>query len=185
MKGIAFPDRLTGVVATGTEATGLSQRQPVMQRITISIDDELDETLDAIIADRAYSSRSEAMRDMLRDAIERWRQENSQSTYCVANLSYVFDRRIRSLPQRLADIQHAHHDLVAASTLVRLDHDHSLESVMLKGPTAQVKAFADRVRAERGVRFGSINILDVETGDDHEHADAHDHHGHAHLSPRG
>ncbi|MFC3442899.1 nickel-responsive transcriptional regulator NikR [Sphingobium rhizovicinum] len=155
-----------------------------MQRITISIDDQLAEMLDQMVADRGYHSRSEAMRDMARDAIERWRQDNSLSDHCVANLSYVVDRRVRSLPQRLADLQHAHHDLVAASTLVRLDHDHSLESVMLKGPTAQVRAFADQVRAERGVRFGTVNLLDVEPGDNHAQADAHDHHGHAHLSPR-
>ncbi|KPH66114.1 nickel-responsive transcriptional regulator NikR [Novosphingobium aerophilum] len=155
-----------------------------MQRVTISIDDQLVETLDQLIAERGYQSRSEAMRDLVRGAIESWRQENSRSEHCVANLSYVFDRRTRSLPQRLADLQHEHHDLVAASTLVRLDHDHGLESVMLKGPTRQVKAFADRVRAERGVRFGTINMLDVEAGDGHDHAGAHDHHGHAHMSPR-
>ncbi len=156
-----------------------------MQRITISIDDHLAEALDRMIGERAYQSRSEAMRDMLRDAIERWRQENSQSAHCVANLSYVFDRRVRSLPQRLADLQHAHHDLVAATMLVRLDHDHSLESVMLKGPTDAVRDFADRIRAERGVRFGTINLLDVETDDHHDQPGSHDHHGHAHLSPRG
>lgn len=156
-----------------------------MQRITISLDDDLSENFDALIGQRAYQSRSEAVRDILRDAIEGWRQENSQSQYCVANLSYVFDRRIRNLPQRLAELQHAHHDLVSATMLVRLDHAHSLESVMLKGRTAEVKMFADKIRAERGVRFGSINLLDVQTDHDHDDAEPHHHHGHAHLSPKG
>lgn len=154
-----------------------------MQRITISVDDELAEMFEALCAKRAYQSRSEAMRDILRDAVERWRQEESQSQYCVANLSYVFDRRVRNLASRLAEMQHAHHDLVAATMLVRLDHHHSLESVMLKGRTSAVKAFADLVRAERGVRFGSINLLDVETGDAHGEPHAHSHDGHSHFSP--
>lgn len=155
-----------------------------MQRITISIDDDLAETFDVLIKARAYQSRSEAMRDILRHSVEQWRQESWHSEHCVANLSYVVDRRIRNLPQRLADLQHAHHDLVAATTAVRLDHEHSLESVMLKGETRAVKAFADKVRAERGIRFGALNLLDVEPGGGHDHADAHQHHGHAHLSPR-
>ena len=156
-----------------------------MQRITIAIDDELAATFDTLMRERAYKSRSEAMRDLLRHSIEQWRQEGRQSKHCVANLSYVVDRRLRNLPQRLADLQHEHHDLIAATSLIRLDHYHSLESVMLKGATASVRAFADRIRAERGVRFGSINLLDVEAGDAHDHDHSHRHDGHAHLSPRG
>ena len=155
-----------------------------MQRITIAIDDELAATFDTLLRERAYRSRSEAMRDLLRDSIEQWRQEGRQSGHCVANLSYVFDRRVRNLPQRLAELQHEHHDLVATTSVVRLDHYHSMESVMLRGPTASVRAVADRIRAERGVRFGSINLLDVEAGHGHDHDRSHTHDGYAHLSPR-
>lgn len=156
-----------------------------MQRITIAIDDELAATFDTLLRERAYKSRSEAMRDLLRHSIEQWRQEDRQSEHCAANLSYVVDRRLRNLPQRLADLQHEHHDLIAATSLIRLDHYHSLESVMLMGATESVRAFADRIRAERGVRFGFINLLDVEAGDAHDHDHSHRHDGHAHLSPRG
>lgn len=156
-----------------------------MQRITISLDDELAEQFDSLAQERAYQSRSEAMRDVLREGIERWRQEHSDSAHCVANLSYVFDRRVRNLASRLAELQHEHHDLVVATMLVRLDHHYSLESVMLRGGTRAVRTFADTIRAERGVRFGSVNLLDVETGDDHASGEPHHHHGHVHYSPGG
>ncbi|WP_156678488.1 nickel-responsive transcriptional regulator NikR [Sphingomonas profundi] len=154
-----------------------------MQRITISVSDGFSAALDDIRRDRGYQSRSEAVRDLVRDGIERWREEHADAAFCVANLSYVFDRRVRALAQRLAEMQHEHHDLVAASTAVRLDHFHTMESVMLKGATAAVRAFADGVRAERGVRSGSVNLLMVEANDRHDHAGDHQHHGHAHLSP--
>lgn len=158
----------------------------VVQRITISVDDDLALTFDALIRDRGYQSRSEAVRDIVRDAIERWREETGSGDHCVANLSYVYDRRVRALAQRLSDMQHSHHDLVAATTLVRLDHHHSFESVILKGPTATVKAFADQVRAERGVRFGNLNLLAVKPGDHHTPISDHHHHlGQPHLSPIG
>jgi CopG family nickel-responsive transcriptional regulator len=153
-----------------------------MQRITISLSDALNAALDEIRRDRGYETRSEAVRDLVRDGIERWREESAQGEYCVANLSYVFDRRIRALAQRLAEMQHAHHDLVAASTAVRLDHFHTMESVMLKGSTVAVRSFADQVRAERGVRSGSVNLLMVETHHHHDGTD-HAHDGVAHLSP--
>ena len=155
-----------------------------MQRITISVSDGLGTALEDIRLQRGYGSRSEAVRDLVRDGIERWREERADAAFCVANLSYVFDRRIRALAQRLAEMQHAHHDLVAASTAVRLDHFHTMESVMLKGATAAVRIFADAVRAERGVRSGSVNLMIVEANDRHDDAGQHQHHGHAHLSPK-
>lgn len=154
-----------------------------MQRITISLDEALSGELDEMARERRYPSRSEAMRDLVRDGLERWREEQCEGTHCVANLSFIVDRRTRMLSQRLAEMQHAHHDLVASSTVVRLDHYHSLESVILKGTTAAVRAFADKVRAERGIRFGAINLLQVSPTEEHDHAEDHVHSGHHHLSP--
>ncbi|HWK40825.1 MAG TPA: nickel-responsive transcriptional regulator NikR [Croceibacterium sp.] len=153
-----------------------------MHRITISIDDQLGLSLDRESTARGYSSRSEAVRDLVREGLARWRMEDNAGDRCVANLSYIVDHRIRALPQRLAELQHAHHDLVAASTVVRLDHFHSMESVMLKGETAAVRAFADRVRGERGVTFGAVNLLAV--AHDHQHGPQdHSHDEHSHLKP--
>ena len=154
-----------------------------MQRITISLDEPLAASLDDMSAARGYASRSEAMRDLVREGLERWRGETPAAAYCVGCLSYVVDRRVRSLPQRIAELQHAHHDLVAASTIVRLDHFNSLETVILRGRTEAVRAFTDIIRAERGVRFGSINLLQVNHHDEHHEADIHGHAGHQHLSP--
>ena len=154
-----------------------------MQRITISVSDGLGLALEDIRRERGYQSRSEAVRDLVRAGIEHWRSENVDGAICVANLSYVFDRRTRELTQRLAEMQHAHHDLVVTTNAIRLDHFHTMESVFLKGPTASVRAFADGVRSERGVRSGSVNLLLVDPNDEHEHASGHVHQDHSHLSP--
>ncbi|MDE8653606.1 nickel-responsive transcriptional regulator NikR [Novosphingobium album (ex Liu et al. 2023)] len=153
-----------------------------MQRITISIDDQLGQSLDRQVSARSYASRSEAVRDLVREGLEHWRAEDNPGDLCVANLSYIVDHRVRALPQRLAELQHAHHDLVAASTVVRLDHFHSMESVILKGATAAVHSFANQVRGERGVKFGALNLLAAST--DHQHGIADHHHDEAtHLRP--
>ena len=154
-----------------------------MQRVTISIDESLAETFDELLRERAYQSRSEGVRDLVRDAVERWRAERRDSAVCIANLSYIYSRQTRALAQRLSDMQHANHDLIVSTTQVRLDHEHSLESVLLKGATAKVRAFADLVRAERGVRFDSLNLVGVHADDHHHEPGDHTHHGHAHLHP--
>ena len=155
-----------------------------MQRVTISLDETLGTEFDQLLRARGYQSRSEAVRDAVRDAIATWRDEQLQEELCVANLSYVYNRKIRLLAQRLSELQHDHHDLVVATTQVHLDHEHTLESAMLRGAPRQVRAFADSIQAERGVRFSKLNLIGVEANDEHDEHIAHHHNGHAHLSPR-
>ena len=155
-----------------------------MERITMSIDEKLASEFDALIAKRGYTSRSEAMRDLLRREVEANRVAYEARSYCVANLSYIYNHHERELAERLTGAQHAHHELVVSAMHVHLDHDHCLESVILKGPTAAVRDFAGALTAERGVRHGQLNLVTVETGDTHAGVTSHRHRGHMHLVPR-
>ena len=155
-----------------------------MERITMSIDEKLAKEFDTLIAKRGYASRSEAMRDLLRREVEANRVAYEARSHCVANLSYIYNHHERELAERLTEAQHEHHDLVVSAMHVHLDHDHCLESIILKGPTAAVRAFANRTQAERGVRHGHLNLVTVETGDVHAALGAHHHRGHMHLIPR-
>ncbi len=154
-----------------------------MQRVTLSIDETLGAEFDDMVRARGYQSRSEAVRDLVREATEAWRGETLASSQCVANLSYIYQRETRSLASRLLELRHEHHDLVVSALQTPLDHDHTLESVILRGEAGVVRAFADRVRAERGVRFGALNLVSVEAHDHHDDPASHRHAGHVHLSP--
>ena len=132
-----------------------------MQRLTMSLDDDLAEAFDALAAEQGYQSRSEAMRDLVRRAVDARRLESHGRELCVANLSYVYDHHTRDLARRLTELQHAHHDLVIASTHVHLDHHSCLESTILKGPVDAVRTLGAGINAERGVRFGAMNLVSV------------------------
>jgi CopG family nickel-responsive transcriptional regulator len=147
-----------------------------LERFTISIDEDLAQAFDALIAERGYRNRSEAIRDLLRSHLEAARQAGEKSAHCVANLSYVYNHHERDLAERLTELQHGHHDLTVATLHAHLDHDNCLESVILKGPTQAVRGFADALIAERGVRHGKLNVISVEV----------DHGAHSHgYTPRG
>ncbi len=154
-----------------------------MERITMSLDEELVAAFDRMIAARGYSNRSEALRDLMRREVESHRVKYHPKTNCVAALSYVYNHHVRELSERLTAAQHAHHDLVVATAHVHLDHEHCLESAFLKGSHAAVRAFADGILAQRGVSHGQLNVITVASGDGHPLAGAHHHHGHMHLTP--
>jgi len=130
-----------------------------MHRITISLDGPLADAFDALTHEQGYASRSEAVRDLVRAAVDTRAVAAEETGECVANLSYVYDHHQRALVTKLLDIGHAHHALIVSTTHVHLDHDGCLESMMLRGPTSEVRAFAERVRAERGLRFGALNLI--------------------------
>jgi CopG family nickel-responsive transcriptional regulator len=148
-----------------------------MQRVTITIDDDLVAEIDAFMTGRGYANRSEAIRDLARAGLSQSSLEAAQvhehDRDCVATLSYVYDHAARELPKRLTQDFHAHHGLAQATLHVHLDHDSCLEVTVLKGRSAEVKAFADHVIAERGVRHGHIAYMPADVS-----ADGHDHDGH-------
>ena len=155
-----------------------------MHRVTISLDESLALAFDQLVSEQGYQSRSEAVRDLVRQAVDGRRLAASNEGHCVASLSYVFDHRTRSLAQRLVELQHAHHHLVVATMRAHLDHNSCLETALLTGASREVRSFADAIQSERGVRFTKINLISVTPNDDHGHShDSHRHSDGAHLSP--
>lgn len=151
-----------------------------MGRFTISLDESLAREFDQLIALRGYRNRSEAVRDLIRGAIEDDRLRDPPAGHCVANLSYVYNHHERDLAERLTGLQHDHHDLTVAAMHCHLDHDNCMESVILKGATAEVRQFAHALMAESGVRHGQLNVIALRA----EHHHAHDEHGDAHVHYR-
>lgn len=149
-----------------------------MDRFTISLDESLATQFDQLIAERGYNNRSEAVRDLIRGAIEADRQRGAPTGYCVANLSYVYNHHERELAERLNGLQHEHHDLTVASMHAHLDHENCLESVVLRGETAAVRRFAESLMAERGVRHGTVNVIALEAEHSHRHGDNGPRHQH-------
>lgn len=158
-----------------------------MERFTISLSKTLAEEFDALIHQKGYQNRSEAVRDILRDLLSSERLQRDEAPNCVAALSYVYNHHTRDLAERLTSLQHAHHHLVLSSMHVHLDHVDCLETLMLRGPTRDVTAFANTLMAEPQVRHGRLNLVPVEIHDHHEHEHDHEHehaHHHLHSSPK-
>jgi CopG family nickel-responsive transcriptional regulator len=130
-----------------------------MQRVTITIDDDLMTELDRIIESRGYQNRSEAIRDLARAGIREAAESLDGERECVAALVYVYDHAARQLPRRLTETFHDHHELSLSSLHVHLDHDSCLEVTVLRGKSGEVQHFAEHVIAERGVRHGRVVMM--------------------------
>ncbi|KAA1180000.1 nickel-responsive transcriptional regulator NikR [Rhizobium tropici] len=145
-----------------------------MQRITITIDDDLLETIDTISAQRGYASRSETLRDLVRDAVTRAQPRVDREARCYAALTYVYEHETRDLSRRLTTAQHHHHDLSISTLHVHIDGHDCLEVSVLKGKAEEIMTFADSVVTQRGVRFGNLHIIPSDHGAEHPETHSHD-----------
>lgn len=134
-----------------------------MQRLTISLDDELAQAFEELMRRKGYANRSEAIRDLLRRELGETTLAEGAARQCVAVLSYVYDHHERQLASRLTDIQHDHHELTVSTMHAHLDHANCIEAVFMRGPTGKVMKFAESVKAQTGVRHGNVHVVPLTT----------------------
>lgn len=149
-----------------------------MRRLTISVDDSLADTFDRLVREKGYENRSEAFRDLVRDELDKERLSMDNAPFCVGVLSYLYNHHERDLAGRLTQMQHTHHEVTVATMHAHLDHDHCIETLILRGPSSAVLHFAQAVIAEKGVRHGQFRPVPVAL----EPADG-DRRDHLHLRP--
>ena len=155
-----------------------------MQRVTITLDEELVVELDRLIASRGYQNRSEAIRDLARAGMRQVAEESGEAGHCVAALVYVYDHEERELSKRLTHLFHDHHDLSQAGMHVHLDHGSCMEVAVLRGDAHEVRHLADHVIAERGVRHGRLVTVPVAMETEKHAQVGEPSHKHMHLHVR-
>lgn len=149
-----------------------------MQRVTLTIDDELMESLDRYMEASGHQNRSEAVRDLVRAGLLRQPKTDDRARSCMAALVYVYDHETRQLSKRLMDDHHSHTNLSIATLHVHIDEESCLEVSLLRGQKSEVEHFAQHVTGERGVRYGQLVVIPASAegpGGGHGHEHAHDH----------
>jgi CopG family nickel-responsive transcriptional regulator len=133
-------------------------------RFGISMDDRLLEKFDRLIESKGYSNRSEAVRDLIRNALvdEQWAKNEREEM--VGAVSLVYDHHTRDLADKLTEHQHSHHRHIISALHVHLDAHHCLEVVVLKGPSGEIRRLADELIGTKGVKHG--RLMTTTTGKD-------------------
>jgi CopG family nickel-responsive transcriptional regulator len=128
-----------------------------LTRISMSLETALLAAFDKRNEAKGYTTRSEAIRDLIRDRLIREEAEHRHGEQ-VAVVTLVYDHHARELAARLIDKQHHHHDLVVSSMHVHLGERHCLEVSVLRGPVHEVRHLGDELLATKGVLHGEITF---------------------------
>jgi len=125
-------------------------------RFGVSIDGDLLDRFDQQIADKGYTNRSEAIRDLIRDNLVT--QEWATNEETVGTITIVYDHHTRELSETLTHLQHSFDGQIMSVLHVHLDHHNCLEVLVVKGRSQRLRAFADRLVGTRGVKHGKLTM---------------------------
>ena len=149
-----------------------------LSRIGVSIDADLLRRFDSFIADKGYENRSEAFRDLIRDRLVESALIGPNAAV-VGTVTLIYNHHTRLLPEKLTEIQHAHHDIIISTVHAHLDHENCLEVIVLRGNSKDVQQLADQLISTKGVQHGRLVMSSPETVSHHGNPQKHSH-KHAH-----
>lgn len=129
-----------------------------MEKITrfgVSLETTLLKKFDPLLKKLGYKSRSEAIRDLIRERLvaEEWSVGDFKT---IGVLSLVYNHHIRELSEALNKVQHKNLDLIISVTHIHVDHHNCLEVIILKGNNNQIKEVSDELLSTRGVKHGKL-----------------------------
>ncbi|PLY12777.1 MAG: nickel-responsive transcriptional regulator NikR [Sedimenticola sp.] len=124
-------------------------------RFSVSLPKTLLDELDKRIISKGYASRSEFVRDFIREKMveDNWTHGDED---VAGVLTIIYDHHQRGLTQQIIDIQHSQYVHVLCNTHVHMDHHNCLETIIIKGKPAEIERIALEIGGLKGVRFAKL-----------------------------
>jgi CopG family nickel-responsive transcriptional regulator len=129
-----------------------------LERIGISLDKALLSDFDTLIAKQGYQSRSEAIRDLVRQQLSQERLSDPRAE-AVAAVFVVYDHHAAKLTEKLVGLQHSHLLHVISSLHVHLDKHDCLEIIVLRGNVGEINKVGENILSMKGVKLGRVNLV--------------------------
>jgi CopG family transcriptional regulator, nickel-responsive regulator len=130
-------------------------------RFSVSLEDDLLEQFDEYCGQQKFATRSEAIRQLLRDTLtkEAW---SGQSQDAAGTLTLVYDHHRPQLREQLTKLQHDHNELVVSTLHAHLTHDLCLEVIVLRGPSDKLRLIASQLKGLKGIYKGELVMASAE-----------------------
>ena len=127
-----------------------------LYRFGISLEKSLIDAFDRHIKENSYHNRSEAIRDLIREALTR--KKWAEGGTVAGAIIMTYDHHKRELVNTLLDIQHDFQSLIISTQHVHLDHHHCLEIIAVKGKARSIEKLASSIKSQVGVKQVSLSV---------------------------
>ena len=128
-----------------------------LTRFGVSIEGDLLSSYDKLIAKRGYETRSEALRDLIRDALIKAKLEDSPDKgEVIGSLTLVYDHHASGLLEEMTQVQHEFHHMVMSVMHLHVSHDDCLEILALRGTASKIMQLSNNLLSLKGIKNGKL-----------------------------
>ena len=128
-------------------------------RVSITMERDLHEQLQAIVDNDSFENRSEFIRAMIRNALVE--REWDRDEVVIGTITVIYRHHSSDLNKRLTSHQHDHHDMILASTHVHLDYDLCAEVIIARGIASHLQKFTEYIRQQRGIVHTTLSMSTI------------------------
>lgn len=148
---------------------------PQIVRFSVSLEEDLLEQFDRYCTQEQFATRSEAVRQLLRERLtsQAWEADSGDA---AGTLTLVYDHHRPQLRDRLTEVQHNHTDHVVATLHAHLTHDLCLEVIVLRGQANMLREIAAQLKGLKGIFRGELVMASAELSQQPHHSHPHEHH---------
>ena len=132
-------------------------------RFSVSIEGDLLGLFDKYCQQEQFATRSEAVRQLIRDTLMR-REWESGVHEVAGSLTLIYDHHRSQLRDQLIELQHDHTDLIVSTLHAHLTHDVCMEVIVLRGPAAKLQQIASRLKGLKGIHKGELVMASAQGG---------------------
>ncbi|MCG0275462.1 MAG: nickel-responsive transcriptional regulator NikR [Thermosediminibacteraceae bacterium] len=129
-------------------------------RFGISMSQDLLDKFDRMIHKKGYTNRSEAIRDLVRNALIEDMWENEAGTLAGA-ITIVYDHESPGITDTLIHMQHRFHHLIISTVHVHFDEKNCMEILIVKGTAQEIKELHDKLFSLKGVKHSRISVTAI------------------------
>lgn len=133
-----------------------------MTVISLSLTPELLSKLDDFVMESGYSSRSEAIRIAVREALSEFTLQRLKREQVVATITVISDRERHDLNSRLMELRHEFDESIFGNMHLHIGKGYCVEIFILREEPERVLDFVSRVRAFRGIREVKYAMTPIE-----------------------
>jgi CopG family transcriptional regulator, nickel-responsive regulator len=127
-----------------------------LARFGVSIEQDLLKNYDRLVNERGYSTRSEALRDLIREALIQQKIETQTEIQALGSLTLVYDHHARNLGKEMAELQHDFHENILSVMHLHISHDDCMEIIALRGVVSEIVKLANGLLSLKGVKNGKL-----------------------------
>lgn len=126
-------------------------------RISVSLPRDLSIELDALVVQKGFESRSQALTSMIAESLVEHRKDAGDAVMAGA-ITLFYSQRKNNILADLANLKRRHLDEVIGSIQVQLEDDHIMEVILVQGPGMTLRKICDAFATCKGVKVGKLTL---------------------------